>query len=115
MSLTTPVPSQRGHMPPARSNTRSSVWPSPFSIVMVPEALTDGTLNENALEDPMCGLPIRLYSTRSIAWASVTVPTVERTLPPSRSWSTRMAVVSPSSTSTSGLAIEGMKPCTNAL
>ena len=72
-------------------------------------------LNENALDDPMCGLPSRLNSTRSIAFASVAVPTVDREFAPIRSWSTMIAVVSPSSTSTSGRAIDGMKPCTNAL
>ena len=36
-------------------------------------------------------------------------------LEPIRSWSTRIAVVSPSMTSTSGRANVGMKPCTNAL
>jgi hypothetical protein len=36
-------------------------------------------------------------------------------LAPMRSWSTMIAVVSPSSTSTSGRASVGMKPCTNAL
>ncbi len=63
----------------------------------------------------MCGLPRRLNNTRSIAFASVAVPTVERALAPIRSWSTMIAVVRPSSTSTSGRAIVGMKPCTNAL
>ena len=63
----------------------------------------------------MCGLPRRLNSTRSIALASVAVPTVERAFAPIRSWSTMIAVVSPSRTSTSGRAIVGMKPCTNAL
>ena len=63
----------------------------------------------------MCGLPSRLNSTRSIALASVTVPTVERALAPIRSWSTMIAVVSPSSTSTSGRSSVGMNPCTNAL
>jgi hypothetical protein len=47
--------------------------------------------------------------------ASVAVPTVERALAPIRSWSTMIAVVSPSSTSTSGRASVGMKPCRNAL
>ena len=47
--------------------------------------------------------------------ASVAVPTVERALAPIRSWSTMIAVVSPSSTSTSGRASVGMKPCTKAL
>jgi hypothetical protein len=52
---------------------------------------------------------------RSIALASVAVPTVERTLAPMRSWSTMIAVVNPSSTSTSGRASVGMNPWTNAL
>jgi hypothetical protein len=43
------------------------------------------------------------------------LPTVERVSPPIRSWSTMIAVVSPSSTSTSGRASVGMKPCTKAL
>src|SRR4029079_16634647 len=63
----------------------------------------------------MCGVPIRLNRMRSMALASVTVPTVDRGLAPIRSWSTRIAVVSPSNTSTSGRPIVGMKPCTNAL
>ena len=52
---------------------------------------------------------------RSIALASVAVPTVERASPPIRCWSTRIAGVSPSRTSTSGRASVGMNPCTNAL
>jgi hypothetical protein len=52
---------------------------------------------------------------RSIALASVAVPTVDRGLAPIRSWSTMIAVVSPSRWSTSGRASVGMKPCTNAL
>jgi hypothetical protein len=36
-------------------------------------------------------------------------------LAPIRSWSTMIAVVRPSSTSTSGRASVGMNPCTNAL
>ena len=80
-----------------------------------PLARTEGTLKANALGDPMCGLPSRLNRMRSIAFASVAVPTVERTSPPIRSWSTLIAVVSPSSTSTSGRAMVGMKPWTNAL
>jgi hypothetical protein len=47
--------------------------------------------------------------------ASVAVPTVDRGFAPIRSWSTMIAVVSPSSTSTSGRASVGMKPCTKAL
>jgi hypothetical protein len=63
----------------------------------------------------MCGFPSRLKRMRSIAWASVAVPTVERGFVPIRSWSTRIADVRPSSTSTSGRARVGMKPCTKAL
>jgi hypothetical protein len=40
---------------------------------------------------------------------------VDRALAPIRSWSTMMAVVRPSSESTSGRAKVGMKPCTKAL
>ena len=50
-----------------------------------------------------------------MALASVAVPTVERMLAPIRSWSTMIAVVSPSSTSTSGRPRLGMNPCTKAL
>jgi hypothetical protein len=63
----------------------------------------------------MGGFPRRLKRIRSTALASVAVPTVERALAPMRSWSTMIAVVSPSSTSTSGRASAGMKPCTKAL
>ena len=83
--------------------------------MIAPLARTEGTLNENALGEPMCGCPSRLKRMRSIALASVAVPTVERGLAPIRSWSTMIAVVSPSSTSTSGRASVGMKPCTKAL
>ena len=72
-------------------------------------------LKEKALGEPTCGVPRRLKRMRSIALASVAVPTVERPSPPMRCWSTRIAVVSPSSTSTSGRAIVGMKPCTKVL
>ena len=72
-------------------------------------------MKEYAPGEPMCGCASRLKRIRSIASASVTVPTVERGLEPIRSWSTMIAVVSPSSTSTSGRASVGMKPCTNAL
>ena len=88
---------------------------APRSTVIAPLARTDGTLNENALGGPMCGRPSRLKRMRSIAWASVAVPTVERASAPIRSWSTMIAVVSPSSTSTSGRASVGMNPCTKAL
>src|SRR6478672_3088837 len=63
----------------------------------------------------MCGSPMRLNTTRRSAFASVTVPTVERTFAPIRSWSRMIAVVRPSSESTSGRASVGMKPCTKAL
>jgi hypothetical protein len=72
-------------------------------------------LNENAVGGPMCGVPSRLKRIRSIAWASVAVPTVERGFAPIRSWSTMIAVVRPSSRSTSGRASVGMKPWTKAL
>ena len=75
-----------------------------------PLARTEGTLNANALGEPMCGCPSRLKRMRSMALASVAVPTVERASAPIRSWSTMIAVVSPSSTSTSGRASAGMKP-----
>ena len=74
-----------------------------------------GTLKENAVGGPTYGSPMRLNSIRSMACASVTVPTVERALAPIRSWSTRMAVVMPSRTSTSGRASVGMNPWTNVL
>ena len=110
------MPSQRGHMPPTRVNERfSRCFTPPFSNVTAPAPLIVAVLNENALGEPMCGLPSRLKTMRSIALASVAVPTVERGLEPIRSWSTMIAVVSPSSTSTSGRASVGMKPCTNAL
>ena len=72
-------------------------------------------MKEYAPGEPMCGCASRLNRIRSIASVSVTVPTVERGLEPIRSWSTLIAVVIPSSTSTSGRASVGMKPCTKAL
>lgn len=63
----------------------------------------------------MCGSPSRLKRMRSIALASVAVPTVERGSDPIRCWSTVIAVVSPSSTSTSGRARFAMKPWRKAL
>ena len=117
MSETVPVPSQRGHIPPVTVKVRLSVLalPAPRSIVIAPPPRTEGTLNENAFDEPMCGCPSRLNRTRSIALASVAVPTVERTLAPIRSWSTMIAVVRPSSTSTSGRDSVGMKACTKVL
>ena len=103
-------------MPPVRVNVAFSVRVlPPRSTVIAPLALTEATLNEYAAGEPICGLPRRLKRIRSIASASVAVPTVERALVPIRSWSTMIAVVSPSSTSTSGRAWVGMKPCTKAL
>jgi len=55
----------------------------------------------------MCGCPSRLKRMRSIALASVAVPTVDRELRPIRCWSMMIAVVSPSSMSTSGRASVG--------
>ncbi len=98
------MPSQRGHMPPTTVNDRDSVVPEPRSILIAPAPRTDGTLNENACGPPMCGTPSRLNTIRSIALASVTVPTVERAFAPIRSWSTTIAGDRPSSESTSGRA-----------
>ena len=103
-------------MPPRRLKLASLLGRRPpRSTVTAPLPLIDATLNENACGEPMWGLPSRLKRMRSIALASVAVPTVERASAPIRSWSTMIAVVSPSSTSTSGRASVGMKPCTNAL
>ncbi len=111
------MPSQREHMPPRRLKVAFSVLvlPAPRSTVIAPLARTEGTLNEYALGGPMCGRPSRLKRMRNIALASVAVPTVERGLEPIRSWSTTIAVVRPSRTSTSGRARVGRKPCTKAL
>ncbi len=84
-SSTLPMPSQRGHMPPVRLKLARLV--SPFTVI-VPAARTEAVLKENALGPPMCGLPSRLNRMRSMALASVAVPTVERALAPIRSWST---------------------------
>ena len=114
--MTEPRPSQRGHMPPRMLKLRFSlVVRPPRSMVTAPAPLIEATLKENAWGEPMCGCPSRLKRMRSIALASVAVPTVERGSAPIRSWSTRIAVVSPSRTSTSGRASVGMKPCTKAL
>ena len=115
-SVTEPRPSQRGHMPPVRLKLAVLVIVlSPRSTVIPPLPCDEATLNEYAPGPPMCGCASRLKRIRSIASVSVTVPTVERGLAPIRSWSTLIAVVIPSSTSTSGRASVGMKPCTNAL
>ena len=110
-------------MPPARLNVTVVALPPPsspplflpLSTVIEPLARTEATLNEKALGGPMWGWPSRLNRMRSRALASVAVPTVERVSAPIRCWSTMMAVVRPSSTSTSGRARVGMKPCTKAL
>ena len=111
-----PMPSQRGHMPPATEKVfLTAIGDAPRSTLIAPVAETDGTLKANACGPPMLGCPSRLNRMRSRALASVTVPTVERTLAPMRSWSTMIAVVRPSSESTSGRARLGMKVCTKAL
>ncbi len=92
-----------------------TIFFSPPGPVITPLARCVGMLKENAVGPPMYGVPSFENRIRSIAFASVTVPTVERGLAPSRSWSTRIAVVSPSRTSTSGRGTDGMNPCTNAL
>src|SRR5437868_2148640 len=90
MSVTRPRPSQRGHMP-------------------------SGPLKLKALEVPTCGVPRRLKMMRSIVYASVAVPTVERELAPIRSWSTTMAALRLRSSSTSGRASLGISDCSNAV
>jgi hypothetical protein len=100
-------------MPPVREKLTRSALPSPF--LNIPDASAEATLKENACGEPICGLPSRLKRIRSIALASVAVPTVERGSEPIRSWSTMIAVVSPSRTSTSGRARVGIKPCRKAL
>ena len=109
------MPSQRGHMPPVMLKLAALVVCPPRSMVIAPAAADRGDVERERLGEPMCGCPSRLKRMRSIALASVAVPTVERGLAPIRSWSTMIAVVSPSSTSTSGRASVGMKPCTKAL
>ncbi len=85
-SETLPMPSQRGHMPPVIEKLRRSLTVRPdFSTVTAPAPLIEATLNENACCEPMCGCPRRLNRMRSIALASVAVPTVERGLAPIRS------------------------------
>ena len=78
------MPSQRGHMPPRSVKEAFSVFvlPSPRSTVTAPLAFTDGTLNEYAWGEPMCGSPSLLKRIRSMALASVAVPTVDRGLAP---------------------------------
>ena len=106
---------ERGSSKTVKKTFSVFVLPAPRSMVIAPLARTEGTLKENALGGPICGCPSRLKRMRSIELASVAVPTVDRGFEPIRSWSTIIAVVSPSSTSTSGRASVGMKPCTKAL
>ncbi len=115
MSETVPRPSQWVHMPPVRWKVAFTAFLLPRSTVMAPLARTEAVLKEYALGGPMCGSPRRLKRMRSIALTSVAVPTVERGSAPMRCWSTMIAVVRPSRTSTSGRARVGMKPWTNAL
>jgi hypothetical protein len=100
-------------MPPVREKVLRTALPSPTASMPLP--VTDAVLKEKALGEPMCGLPRRLNRMRSIALASVAVPTVDRGSAPIRSWSTMIAVVRPSRRSTSGRASDGMKPCTKVL
>jgi len=86
MPLTAPRPSHRGHIPPVmRKLRRSFTVRPPRSTVTAPAPLIEATLKENAWGEPMCGCPSRLKRMRSIALASVAVPTVDRASPPIRS------------------------------
>ena len=79
--MTEPRPSQRGHMPPVRLKLALLVMVlSPRSTVIPPLPWTEATLKEYAPGEPMCGCASRLKRMRSIASASVAVPTVERGL-----------------------------------
>src|SRR5690554_4436351 len=115
ISLTLPMPSQRGHTPPVTVKLRATACPSPRSTTASPVPVADAMLNENACAGPTYGSPSRLNRMRRRVCTSVAVPTVERTFAPIRSWSTMIAVVRPSRTSTSGRARLGMNPWTNAL
>src|ERR687895_673459 len=86
----------------------------PRSRVTSPRTEPAGRLKLNALAGPMDGRPSRLKMIRSMAWASVAVPTVERALAPIRSWSTVIVAVRVSSESTSGRGGVAMNPWTNA-
>src|SRR6266540_3328090 len=109
------MPSQRGHMPPVMEKLCLTALLDPRSTVTAPAPWAEATLKENAWAEPMCGCPSRLKRMRSIALASVAVPTVERGFAPIRSWFTMIAAVRPSRTSISGRVSVGMKPCTKAL
>ena len=116
MSLTEPRPSQRGHMPPVMLKVRRSlVFRPPFSSVTAPAPLIDATLNEYAWGEPICGVRQPAEEDAQHRVGVGRGADGRARVAPIRSWSTRIAVVSPSSTSTSGRACVGMKPCTNAL
>ena len=65
-----------------------------------PLARIEGTLKENALGEPRWGCPSRLKRMRSIALASVAVPTVERESATIPTRSTTIPQLSPTRTST---------------
>ena len=115
MVETRPSPSQSGHIPPVILISRCSGSARPRSRVISPLALPAGMLKLNALDGPTCGRPSRLNSTRSMSYASVAVPTVDRALAPIGSWSTMIAAVRPDRDSTSGRAGVAMKPWRKAL
>ncbi len=73
-----------------------------------------GSLNENAKPAPTCGLLRRDQSSRRKELTSVTVPSVERDPPPSRRWSTTIAVDRFVMRSASGWPSLGRNPRTNA-
>ena len=85
-SETRPVPSHSGHIPPSMVNSARSRFALPVrSTRIAPDAFTDGVLKENAFGGPIRGSPALLNRVRSRAFASLTVPTVERMFAPSRS------------------------------
>jgi hypothetical protein len=115
-SLTLPMPSQRGHMPP-RLNVAFCT-----ALVLLPRF--DGDCAAGLARRDVEGVGIGRPDVGPAQPAEEDPQhrvgvgggaTVERGLAPIRSWSTMIAVVSPSSKSTSGRDSVGMKPCTNAL
>ncbi len=73
-------------MPPVMLKLRRSLTVCPpRSMLTAPAPLIEATLKEYACGDPICGLPRRLNRMRSMALASVAVPTVERGSEPIRS------------------------------
>src|SRR5699024_10531106 len=82
-SVTCPMPSQRGHIPPTREKVVfSAIVFAPFCTVMAPAAVTDGTLKEKAPGPPTCGSASVENRVRRCAFASVTLPTVDGTFAP---------------------------------